>query len=100
MSRNTRRSSKSMGRARKKSIEGEMRYDVEDAEVNPAHYKELSPEPLAVIESWGLPFHEAQVLKYLSRAGRKGGEGKRLVDLKKARTYLDRRIAQLERQKL
>lgn len=33
--------------------------------------------------------------KYLLRQGRKGGEGKRLEDLRKARRYLDRRIAQL-----
>ena len=35
--------------------------------------------------------------KYLLRQGRKGGEGKRLEDLRKARQYLDRRIAQLSR---
>lgn len=34
--------------------------------------------------------------KYLLRQGRKGGEGKRLEDLRKARQYLDRQIAQLE----
>lgn len=33
--------------------------------------------------------------KYLLRQGRKGGEEKRLEDLRKARQYLDRRIAQL-----
>lgn len=34
--------------------------------------------------------------KYLLRQGRKGGEEKRLEDLRKARQYLDRRIARLE----
>lgn len=81
------------------SIQEEIKHDIHDAEVNPAHYKELNPEPLAVIEAWSLPFHEAQVLKYISRAGRKGGEEKRVTDLKKARVYLDRRIEQLERLK-
>lgn len=33
--------------------------------------------------------------KYLLRQGRKGGEEKRLEDLRKARQYLDRKIAQL-----
>lgn len=33
--------------------------------------------------------------KYLLRQGRKGGEGKRLEDLCKARQYLDRQIARL-----
>lgn len=65
----------------------------------PEHYATLSPEPLDVIESWGLGFHEAQVLKYLARAGKKGGSGKRLEDLKKARVYLNRLISFLERQK-
>lgn len=35
--------------------------------------------------------------KYLLRQGRKGGEEKRLEDLRKARQYLDRQIAQLAR---
>ena len=35
--------------------------------------------------------------KYLLRQGRKGGEEKRLEDLRKARQYLDRKIAQLSR---
>ena len=64
---------------------------------NPEHYAALSPQPLDVIEAWGLGFHEAQVLKYLARAGKKGGQGKRLEDLKKARVYLNRLIALLER---
>lgn len=35
--------------------------------------------------------------KYLLRQGRKGGEGKRLEDLRKARQYLDRAIEALEK---
>jgi hypothetical protein len=52
-------------------------------------YSKLNPEPIDVIESWGLNFHEAQVLKYLSRWRRKGGR----ESLEKARWYLDRLIA-------
>lgn len=63
--------------------------------IEPEHYTRLKPEPLDVIEAWGLAFHEAQVLKYISRAGVKGGEEKRLEDLKKAAFYLNRRIKQL-----
>lgn len=59
----------------------------------PAHYARLSPQPLDVIEAWGLPFHEAQVLKYLARAGHKGD---RLTDLRKAKFYLDRLVAREE----
>ena len=36
--------------------------------------------------------------KYLLRQGRKGGEAKRLEDLRKARQYLDRAIERLERE--
>lgn len=63
--------------------------------IEPEHYRRLKPEPLDIIEAWGLPFHEAQVLKYIARAGFKGGEEKRLEDLEKAAYYLQRRISQL-----
>lgn len=68
-----------------------------DAVERPEHYARLVPQPLDVIESWNLPFHEAQVLKYIARAGFKGGDEKRLEDLKKARMYLNRRIQMLSR---
>ena len=58
------------------------------------HYKNLSPQPIEVIESWGLDFHLANVLKYISRAGKKVGESE-LKDLEKARVYLDRKIKKL-----
>jgi hypothetical protein len=60
--------------------------------INPRHYSELTPEPITVIEGWGLGFHLAQVIKYLARAGRKG-EGTYFQDLLKARWYLDRLIS-------
>jgi hypothetical protein len=60
---------------------------------HPAHYNSGRIEPIAVIEDWRLGFHEGNVLKYLARAPYKG---QRLEDLKKARWYLDRIIAQLE----
>lgn len=56
----------------------------------------------ANVESWDVldaAFPQDPLLwncgKYLLRQGRKGGEEKRLEDLRKARQYLDRRIAQL-----
>lgn len=64
--------------------------------ISPRHYADLKPEPIEIIESWGLDFHEAQVVKYIARAGRKGGPEKRLEDLKKALFYLNRRILILE----
>jgi len=57
---------------------------------HPRHYVEgRKHEPIDVIEDWQLSFHLGCVLKYLSRAGRKGD---RLIDLEKARWYLDRAI--------
>lgn len=61
--------------------------------INPPHYKELSPEPIDVIEGWSLNYHRGQVIKYVSRAGRKEDE---IADLRKARWYLDREIERLE----
>lgn len=56
---------------------------------NPDHYRRLSPEPIEVIEAWGLSFHESNILKYVARWRHKGG----VQDLRKARVYLDRLIA-------
>ena len=52
-------------------------------------------EPHLVIEDWDLNFNLGNVLKYISRAGRKDDI---LVDLKKARQYLDFEITKLERE--
>lgn len=76
---------------------------------SPAHYTWLGQSLAALglgdaanVESWDVldaAFPQDPLLwncgKYLLRQGRKGGEGKRLEDLRKARQYLDRRIAQL-----
>lgn len=63
--------------------------------VNPSHYKDLNPEPIDVIEAWELGFNRGNCLKYLARAGRKGG-GDELTDLRKAAWYLKREIGRLE----
>jgi len=59
------------------------------------HYKNLSPQPIEVIENWELDFHLANVLKYISRAGKKAGESE-LKDLEKAKVYLDRKIHKIK----
>ncbi len=61
----------------------------------PGHYTRLAPEPLAVIEAWGLGFHLGNVIKYVARAGHKPG-AEALDDLRKAAFYLDRDIARRE----
>lgn len=50
-------------------------------------------ETIKVIEAWGLGFHLGNVVKYISRAEKKGS---RLEDLKKARWYLEREIKRVE----
>lgn len=62
---------------------------------HPAHYGgEDNPyEAIKVIEAWALGFCLGNTVKYISRAGKKGAA---LEDLKKARWYLDREIANRE----
>ena len=52
-------------------------------------YSQFTPEPIEVIEAWGLPHHEASILQYIVRHKQKNG----LEDLFKAKWYLDRLIA-------
>lgn len=59
----------------------------------PAHYCDgRTHEPLDVILDWQLSFCLGSVLKYVSRAGRKGDA---VEDLLKARVYLNREIDRL-----
>lgn len=69
-----------------------------DAVNHPNHYASDSGlEAIEVIEAF---FHGnaflANTFKYIARAGKKGGEAKRLEDLKKARWYLEREIKREE----
>jgi Protein of unknwon function (DUF3310) len=60
---------------------------------HPSHYggKDNPHEAIKVITSWGLGFNLGNVVKYISRAGKKDPE--RLIqDLEKARFYLDYEI--------
>lgn len=65
---------------------------------HPAHYggEDNTYEAIKVIESWGLDFCLGNVVKYISRAGKKD-LAKELEDLKKALWYLDRRIKQIQK---
>jgi hypothetical protein len=62
---------------------------------HPSHYggADNPYEAIKVVEAWGLNFCLGNVVKYISRAGKKGYA---LEDLKKARWYLDREITNLE----
>lgn len=57
----------------------------------PKHY-DLYPEPIEVIHSWDMNFNLGNVIKYVSRAGKKDGESK-IKDLRKAIDYLNFEIA-------
>lgn len=61
---------------------------------HPNHYGgDTTYEAVKVIEAWELGFHLGNAAKYICRAGKKEDE---LEDLRKARWYLDRYIAQKE----
>ena len=61
---------------------------------HPAHYNATEFEPIDVIEDWSLGYHLGCAVKYIARHTHKG---KPLEDLKKARWYIDRAIAQMEK---
>ena len=63
---------------------------------NPEHYggKQNTYEAIKVIEAWDLNFHLGNVIKYISRAGKKD-KNKLKEDLEKAKWYLDRFIGTL-----
>jgi hypothetical protein len=78
---------------------------------SPEHYTWLGgaitaqggPECTADLQSWDVldaiapdDPHVWNALKYLTRLARKGGADRRIVDLRKARAYLDRAISQEE----
>jgi hypothetical protein len=65
---------------------------------HPAHYN-ASPsgiETIDVVEH--MNFCLGNAVKYIWRAGLKGGEAQTINDLEKARWYLDREIARLKKQ--
>lgn len=63
---------------------------------HPEHYGgDTTYEAIKVIEAWKLGFHLGNAVKYICRAGKKP-DTSLLDDLKKAKWYLDRKIAELE----
>ena len=62
---------------------------------NPKHYGgDTTYEAIKLIEAWELNFHLGNVVKYISRAGKKDLT-KTKEDLLKAKWYLDRYIGTL-----
>ena len=66
-------------------------------EINhPAHYTAGSIEVIDFLEAWNFPFHLANAIKYICRAGRKD-KSKTTEDLRKAIWYINRYIAYVEK---
>lgn len=68
---------------------------------HPAHYADSKIEVIEYIEDKKLGYCLGNVVKYVSRAGKKhsadkSDKEKEIEDLKKARWYLERRIYELE----
>ena len=68
---------------------------------NPKHYTDTKIEVIDYIEDKNLGFCLGNVIKYVSRAGRKQSadktdKEKMIQDLRKAQWYLDRRIKELK----
>ena len=61
----------------------------------PAHYPSGTYEPVKVIRAWDLNFNLGNVVKYVSRHGKKDGNTA-IDDLRKALDYLQKEIAHLE----
>ena len=55
------------------------------------HYAALNPEPIDVIEGWGLNYRTGNAIKYIARAGKKD-PSKTAEDYRKAIAYLHREI--------
>jgi len=68
---------------------------VHDPVSHPAHYTASGVETIDAIEAWQLDYHLGNVVKYVSRAGKKD-PARTLEDLRKARWYLDRAIRNRE----
>ena len=62
--------------------------------INPAHYKDGKIEVIDFIEDKGFGYNLGNVIKYVSRAGKKSD--KIVEDLEKAKLYLEREINKIK----
>lgn len=80
-----------------------MREKKTDAVINdpvnhPSYYNGHKIEVIDFLEDWQLPFHLANCVKYICRAGRKSKETL-IQDLEKAEWYLKRYISLLKKER-
>jgi hypothetical protein len=64
---------------------------------SPKHYNAHPSGVECIVVTEHMNFCRGNAMKYLWRAGEKGGPEQEVEDLKKARWYLDREIGRLER---
>lgn len=76
-------------------FEGEPK-PIDDPVNHPSHYTDGKIEVIDFIEDKKLNFNLGNVIKYVSRAGKKD-TSKTIQDLKKAQWYLNREISTLEK---
>jgi hypothetical protein len=64
---------------------------------HPSHYGggDNPYETIRVIDAWDLDFYLGNVIKYVSRAGKKDSD-KEIQDLEKAKWYLQKKIEKLK----
>ena len=66
--------------------------------IEPEYYGKPGTQPIDLIDSQNLPFNRGNVIKYVTRAGKKSKDTE-IQDLQKAQYYLNREITRLVRQK-
>lgn len=76
-------------------IIGESNKDLREYVKNPSHYNSGKIEVIDFIEDQKLGFCLGNVIKYVSRAGKKDSS-KTIEDLEKAKWYLEREIKNLK----
>lgn len=76
-----------------KNKEVKIEFDILDSQIKPSHYKTDSIDVIDICKILELNFNRGNVLKYISRAGKKQNE---LEDLNKALEYLKREISYIE----
>jgi hypothetical protein len=69
---------------------------MDDGKIKPAHYKAGPMDVIAFCDHHEVNFTRGTAIKYLVRAGKKPEEPE-LDDLHKAREFIDREIANVER---
>lgn len=72
---------------------------MEDLVNHPKHYTDGKIEVIDFIEDKQVGYHLGNVIKYVSRAGKKDPK-KEIEDLKKAQWYLNRYIELLEKKEI